>query len=39
MKRLLQLRNKKYQKGGFTLVELIVVLVILATWPPCWYRL
>lgn len=30
MKRLLQLRNKKYQKGGFTLVELIVVLVILA---------
>ena len=29
MKRLLQLRNKKYQKCGFTLVELIVVLVIL----------
>ena len=27
--------KKLKDKKGFTLVELIVVLVILASWPPC----
>ena len=31
--------RKMKNKKGFTLVELIVVLVILASWPPCWFRL
>ena len=31
--------SKMKNKKGFTLVELIVVLVILAILAPCWFRL
>lgn len=30
--------RKMKNKKGFTLVELIVVLVILQFWLPCWFR-